>query len=186
MNNTTALVIGDGSIWGEVAHHFAEAVGFETEYFAWRHDEAPVPEGLGDWQGDWIFCFKADYILSSKELSRARLGVLNFHPGPPSLRGVGTYHVALDEGRSQYGVTCHHVTTGVDAGPIIATDYFDIAPGMTPLILQETAAAHLYLLYTKTLRLIQSGRPLPVSTEQWSGPLHTWKQLERRRKVVAA
>ena len=43
-------------------------------------------------------------------LSLGRIGCLNFHPAPlPDMRGVGGYNVAVLEGMSEWGVSCHFV-----------------------------------------------------------------------------
>ena len=50
-------------------------------------------------------------------LSLGRVGCLNFHPAPlPDMRGVGGYNVAVLEGMSEWGVSCHFVDADFDTG----------------------------------------------------------------------
>lgn len=175
----SVLLVTDKSRWGVLAADHAKSAGLELTHMAWQHGDADA-DGLDSWEGDWIVGFKADYILSSEELGRARAGAINFHPGPPTLRGVGTYQAAIEAGHKSYGVTCHHMVRKVDAGRIIATRHFDLRAGVGAGDLHEMAAAHLYLLYIEMISLIRKKAPLPESAEEWSGPLHTWKQLYQR------
>lgn len=173
------LLVTDSSPWGvRVSRELSGRGGFTVTHVVWSHGDPPLPNGLGGWQGDWIVGFKADLIISPAELAGARAGAVNFHPAPPDLRGVGTYQVALREGRSQYGVTCHHMTRTVDAGPIIAVHRFGLADGWDATLLEEAAAAHLYALLLAGLPWLAGRVSVPTSAEVWSGRLHTWKQLE--------
>jgi phosphoribosylglycinamide formyltransferase 1 len=177
------LLVTERSTWGHVANELAASTGFHVTHFAWSHGEPKPASGLGGWRGDWIVGFKADYILSGAELQLADAGAINFHPAPPDLRGVGTYDVAVAAGRATYGVTCHHMTTTVDAGPIVAVRRFDVHPGWSIAELREAAASHTFLLYLSIMHLIRTGVPLPTSAERWDGPLHTWRDLERLRET---
>lgn len=178
------LVISDRSHWGPIVCRFAESCGFECAHLVWQHGDPPQPRGLDGWAGDWIVGFKADYILTGAELAAAGKGALNFHPGPPSLRGVGGYEHAIASGWTTYGVTCHHMTVRVDAGPIITSASFGIPAGSGVDALREIAAAHLYIIFVQIVTALARGERLPTSGEQWSGPLHTWAELDERSTDV--
>ncbi|MER5383398.1 formyltransferase family protein [Streptomyces sp. NPDC002688] len=174
------FLVTDRSLWGKIVTEHARNVGFSVRHLAWDHGDEPVQSALVDWRGDWVLGFKADYILSSSELKQASAGALNFHPAPPDLRGVGTYQIALDEMRSAYGVTCHHMVEKVDFGQIVDTAEFPIPTQVDRIALHELAAAHLYTLYVKVIALLRSGTALPSSDRRWSGRLHTWRDFEAR------
>lgn len=176
----SVLLVTDRSLWGELVTEHARSIGFSVRHFGWEHGDEPVTRGLGGWRGDWIFGFKADYILSAAELRQASAGALNFHPAPPDLRGVGTYGLALEEKRSIYGVTCHHMVERVDFGQIVDTAEFPIPKQVDRLALHELAAAHLYALYVRVISLLRFGTAVPSSDQTWSGPLHTWHEAEAR------
>ena len=62
-------------------------------------------------------------------LSLGRIGCLNFHPAPlPDMRGVGGYNVAVLEGMSEWGVSCHFVDADFDTGDIVEVERFPIDP----------------------------------------------------------
>lgn len=174
------LLVTDRSAWGELVARFARAVGAEVSHVLWEHGDPVARDPLGGWEGDWIIGFQADYVLSGQDLKRARRGAVNFRPGPPDIRGGGMYEVALARSTDTFGVTCHHMTERVDAGPIIEVERFLVASRATAAALREEAAARAYLQYLRVLPLVVEGAPLPVSTEEWCGPLHTRAQLGRR------
>ena len=63
-------------------------------------------------------------------LSLGRLGCLNFHPAPlPDMRGVGGYNVAVLEGMSEWGVSCHFVDADFDTGDIVRGGALPDRPG---------------------------------------------------------
>ena len=62
-----------------------------------------------------------------------RIGCLNFHPAPlPDIRGVGGYNVAVLEGMSEWGVSCHFVDEDFDTGDLVRVDRFPIDPERRP------------------------------------------------------
>ncbi|WP_329396240.1 formyltransferase family protein [Streptomyces melanogenes] len=174
------LLVTDRSAWGELVGRFARVSGAAVSHMLWEHGDPVARDPLGGWEGDWIIGFRADYVLSGRDLKRARRGALNFRPGPPDIRGVGMYEVALARSADTFGVTCHHMVERVDAGPIVEVERFPVAAGATGTALCEEAAARAYLQFLRLLPLVVNGAELPVSTEEWHGPLHTWAQLRRR------
>ena len=78
-----------------------------------------------------------------------RVGCLNFHPAPlPDMRGVGGYNVAVLEGMSEWGVSCHFVDDGFDTGDIVQVDRFPIDPDRaTALSLDLTSQRRLQALF---------------------------------------
>ncbi|WHM40276.1 hypothetical protein [Streptomyces sp. BPTC-684] len=173
------LLVTDRSAWGELVGRFARAAGAAVSHVLWEHGDPVARDPLGGWQGDWIIGFKADYVLSGRDLERARRGALNFRPGPPDIRGAGMYEVALARSVDTFGVTCHHMVERVDAGPIVEVERFPVGECAGAALCEE-AAARAYLQYLRVMPLVLDGAELPVSTEEWSGPLHTRAQLSRR------
>ncbi|MFI1102234.1 formyltransferase family protein [Streptomyces melanogenes] len=174
------LLVTDRSAWGELVGRLARMSGAAVSHMLWEHGDPVTQDPLDGWEGDWIIGFRADYVLSGQELKRARRGALNFRPGPPDIRGVGMYEVALARSADTFGVTCHHMVERVDAGPIVEVERFPVAEGATGTALGEEAAARAYLQFLRLMPLVVNGAELPVSTEEWRGPLHTWAQLRRR------
>jgi methionyl-tRNA formyltransferase len=177
MIKESVLFIGDSSRWSALAASYLHDVFETVEVVFWDHGE-PKPGIVEHWNGDHVFCFKADLVLSTELLARARRSAVNFHPSPPQYRGVGGYHFALRDDRTEFGVTCHHMVSKIDAGQIVAVRRFPITPGETPEGLTERAAAYLLLLFYEMIDLVRTGSALPEALgERWGERLYTRKML---------
>lgn len=78
------------------------------------------------WKGDLIICFRSFYILKKSLLEKAKYGGINFHPAPPSYRGVGTANFALLNNEKNFGVTAHLINEKIDDGKILNVKKFKI------------------------------------------------------------
>lgn len=96
-------------------------------------------------------------------LSLGRAGCLNFHPAPlPDIRGVGGYNVAVLEGMTEWGVSCHFVDTGFDTGDLVQVDRFPIdAETATALSVDLVSQERLYELFKSVMRRALAGEELP-------------------------
>ncbi|GIG65582.1 formyltransferase family protein [Phytomonospora endophytica] len=182
------LFIGDTSHWSRLAADFVGTNFEEVDAIFWNYGE-PKPRIHEDWEGDRIFCFKADLILHPALLARARKSAINFHPSTPDFRGVGGYYYVLMEGAREFGATCHHMVRKIDAGSIIRVDRFRIMPGETPAELGSRTAAHCLVLFYDIVSLIREGAELPVADEKWGEKLYTramLHELQWENEVAAA
>ncbi|MDB0018054.1 formyltransferase family protein [Planktomarina temperata] len=72
---------------------------------------------------DVILSIENRKILNAKALSTATLAAINIHPGPPHLRGVGTYgRYKLTCARGDnlpFGFTIHLISEDIDSGRIL-------------------------------------------------------------------
>jgi methionyl-tRNA formyltransferase len=177
MRAESVLFVGDSSRWSVLASTYLRSIFCEVDSIFWDHG-APEPDIVHHWSGDYVFCFKADLVLTAELLSRVRKSAINFHPCPPRYRGVGGYYYALAYGDSEFGVTCHHIITKIDAGSIIKVQRFPIAPGETGESLTDRAAAYLLLLFYEVVHLIQSEATLPRADETWGTKLYTRRMLK--------
>jgi methionyl-tRNA formyltransferase len=75
-----------------------------------------------------LISFLNTVIVPGFTLNKMKYGAINFHPGPPSYPGYAPYSFALYEGAQSYGVTAHEMIEKVDAGRILAVDFFSITP----------------------------------------------------------
>jgi methionyl-tRNA formyltransferase len=88
------------------------------------------------------------------ERTRARgKYALNFHAGPlPEFGGWAFYNVAILEGASQYGCTCHLMDDGFDTGPIVEVRRFEIdAAAETAVSLEKKAQEEMILLFMQVV-----------------------------------
>ena len=117
-------------------------------------------------------------------LSLGRIGCLNFHPAPlPDVRGVGGYNVAVLEGMSEWGVSCHFVDADLDTGDIVEVERFAIDPGTaTALSVDVDSQEHLYELFKRVMRRALAGEELP-RTPQGEGRYVSREEFEAMRRV---
>jgi methionyl-tRNA formyltransferase len=113
-----------------------------------------------------------------------RIGCLNFHPAPlPDIRGVGGYNVAVLEGMSEWGVSCHVVDEDFDTGDIVQVDRFPIDPERaTALSVDIQSQRRLGALFEDVMARVLAGEELPRSP-QGEGRYFSREDFERLRVV---
>jgi methionyl-tRNA formyltransferase len=96
-------------------------------------------------------------------LSLGRAGCLNFHPAPlPDIRGVGGYNVAVLEGMSEWGVSCHFVDVDFDTGDLVEVERFPIdSATATAFSVDLESQERLYELFKRVMRRALAGEALP-------------------------
>ncbi|MEM9177966.1 MAG: formyltransferase family protein, partial [Myxococcota bacterium] len=91
---------------------------------------------------DWFLSITNLSILSEDVLALPQKGAINFHDGPlPAYAGMYTPAWALLHGASEYGITFHEMTAGIDDGRILVQKRFPIADGETSLSLNTSCYA---------------------------------------------
>jgi len=76
---------------------------------------------------DYIFCFRSFYILKNLSLKNTSKAAINFHPGPPEYRGIGSVNYAIFNNSKFYGCTAHLINNKIDNGKIIDVKKFKIS-----------------------------------------------------------
>ncbi|MEL7371938.1 MAG: formyltransferase family protein, partial [Myxococcota bacterium] len=85
---------------------------------------------------DYLFSITHLKLIPDEILSLARTAAINFHDGPlPGYAGLNTPAWALINGEKEYGITWHLMTSGVDAGDVVAAPRYDVADEETSLSL---------------------------------------------------
>jgi methionyl-tRNA formyltransferase len=117
-------------------------------------------------------------------LSLGGIGCLNFHPAPlPDMRGVGGYNVAVLEGLSEWGVSCHFVDEQLDTGDIVEVARFPIDPARsTALSVDLDSQEQLFELFQRVMRRVLAGEELP-RTRQGEGRYVSLEEFEAMRRV---
>jgi methionyl-tRNA formyltransferase len=133
---------------------------------------------------DVVISFLYWRLIREPLLSLGRIGCLNFHPAPlPDMRGVGGYNVAVLEGMSEWGVSCHFVDAELDTGDIVEVERFPIDPGTaTALSVDVDSQEHLYELFQRVMRRVLAGEELP-RTPQREGRYVSREEFEAMRRV---
>lgn len=113
---------------------------------------------------DWLLVsFGTGVIVSPTALSRLGGWAFNFHAASPEYPGRDPHHFAIYDGVRRYGATAHVMAEKVDAGPILAAEWFDVGHGADAGDLLERAnAAAMNLIETLVPRLVAGERPAPL------------------------
>jgi methionyl-tRNA formyltransferase len=121
---------------------------------------------------DVILNIHSLFIINKEVVNAPRIGCFNMHPGPlPRYAGLNAVSWAIYRGETSHGVTIHKMEPGIDTGPIVYQELFDIDDADTGL--------------TLSARCIRSGIPLvlrlmaAVSTDPAAIPL-TPQDLTKR------
>jgi methionyl-tRNA formyltransferase len=121
---------------------------------------------------DVILNIHSLFIINKEVVKAPRIGCFNMHPGPlPRYAGLNAVSWAIYRGETSHGVTIHKMEPGIDTGPIVYQELFDIDDADTGL--------------TLSARCIRSGIPLvlrlmdAVSTDPAAIPL-TPQDLTKR------
>jgi methionyl-tRNA formyltransferase len=126
-----------------------------------------------------LISFGSGVIVPADVLNHCSAGAYNFHPGPPNYRGLFPSVYALYDDAETFGVTCHEMTSTIDAGAIVAVHRFPVTAERTRAALDgATYAAMLALFRTLAPALADLSAPLAHAAESWSGPLRTRKDFE--------
>jgi phosphoribosylglycinamide formyltransferase-1 len=99
-------------------------------------------------------------ILSAPFIRRFAGRIVNVHPSLlPAFQGIRAVEQALDYGVKVMGVTVHFVDEGVDSGPIILQEAFDVLPYCGDIAAIEERVHEIeHRLLPRAVRLIAAGR----------------------------
>jgi phosphoribosylglycinamide formyltransferase-1 len=143
----------------------AEKVDVETHVFDaadFGGDRVLRDRLLGDWLDersvDLIVLAGFMEILSPEFMRRFQGKVINVHPSLlPAFRGIHAIEKALDYGVRVTGVTVHFVDEGVDSGPIILQQAFELPYSAEVEAIEESVHAIEHELLPRAIRLLASG-----------------------------
>jgi phosphoribosylglycinamide formyltransferase-1 len=143
----------------------AQRAGLETRTFDARdvggaRDTRDVL--LGDWlaerQIDLLVLAGFMEILSPAFVKRFQGRIINVHPSLlPAFRGIHAIEQALEYGVRVMGVTVHFVDEGVDSGPIILQQAFELPYSAELEAIEESVHAIEHELLPRAIRLLASG-----------------------------
>lgn len=164
------LYISENTAWAKAGAEVLKAKSTSVTSVFWTKGDE-FPDSVMNWSGDWIISFKSDLVLPKSVLDSAHRGSINFHPGPPHYRGLGSYRSAIINGDAEYGVTCHFMDDQIDHGPIISVKSFPVLGLMTELQIRCRAAIACLEQLDEISSVILAGDKLPTSTDKWKGLL---------------
>jgi methionyl-tRNA formyltransferase len=133
---------------------------------------------------DLVISFLFWRLIRQPLLSLGRIGCLNFHPAPlPDFRGVGGYNLAVLEGLTEWGASCHFVDESFDTGDLVEVARFPIQPAaQTAFSLDLETGEHLVALFRRVMERALAGEALP-RRPQGEGRYVSREEMERLRVV---
>jgi phosphoribosylglycinamide formyltransferase-1 len=142
----------------------AREAGIETAVFAAAEhaDRAARDQAMADWLDghgvELVVLAGFMEILSAGFIQRFRGRIVNVHPSLlPAFPGLDSIRQALDYGVQVTGATVHFVEEGVDTGPIIMQEAFDL-PYHRDIEAVETRVHEIeHELLPRAVRLIAAG-----------------------------
>jgi phosphoribosylglycinamide formyltransferase-1 len=143
----------------------AEAAGVETAVFALadQPDRSLRDQALGDWleeRGTQLVVLAGFMELLTPTFIRRFAGrIVNVHPALlPAFPGLGAIEQALDHGVKVAGVTIHFVDEGVDSGPIVLQESFELPYHRDIAAIEQRFHEVEHRLLPRAVRLIAAGR----------------------------
>lgn len=179
----TCVVMGDESLLiqcGEAlrdrGHDIRAVVTANDQIAAWARTHgvptlAPgsgLADALSAYNYDWFFSIANLRLIPGDAWRRAREGAANFHDGPlPHYAGLNTPAWAILAGETNYGVTWHALSDGIDEGDILATRDIDISDDDTALTLNTKCFEAGIASFSDLIDAIEAGtlKGLPQSFE---------------------
>ena len=142
----------------------ARAAGVEAASFP--HDEHPSRDARDAALGTWLSDRDVDLvvlagfmeILGGAFIRRFEGRIINVHPSLlPAFPGVRAIEQALEYGVRVMGVTVHFVDEGVDSGPVLLQESFDLPPAPELARVEQQVHEVEHLLLPRAIRLIAEG-----------------------------
>ncbi len=136
-----------------------EAAGFERSDYADRRERDLA---LADWldahEIDLLVLAGFMELLSADFIRRFEGRIINVHPSLlPAFPGIRAIQQALDAGVRVSGVTVHYVDEGVDSGPIILQEAFQLPYSAEVEAIEEAIHAIEHELLPRAVRLLAKG-----------------------------
>lgn len=146
----------------------AEGAGVATAVFELGAypERAERDRALGDWiderGADLVVLAGFMEILGPPFIRRFQGRIVNVHPSLlPAFPGVGAIEQALAHGVRVMGVTVHFVDEGIDSGPIVLQEAFDLTYPRPVGEIEDEVHAMEHRLLPRAVRLIAAGAVSP-------------------------
>jgi methionyl-tRNA formyltransferase len=116
---------------------------------------------------EFVISYQFRNLVQPEVLGLAQRAALNFHAAPlPEFGGFAFYNLAIIEGVSTYGCSCHHMDEGFDTGPLLEVRRFPIDAGReSAYSLEARAQEEMLRLFVDVCRLAETNRALPSEAQ---------------------
>jgi|TARA_B110000196_G_scaffold317856_1_gene331896 methionyl-tRNA formyltransferase len=170
--------------YSDDAAKYLKELGFDVKYIKSHHRNEHLPDGIKEWDGEYIFCFRSFFILPIKLIEKASIAAINFHPGPPEYPGSGCLNFALYDNSKEYGVTVHLMDDKVDNGKIIECSRFLISDDDNVDSLLKKTHSELFKLFQRISKGLFLGKDNFLNkkldskkNEKWQGSVRKLSEL---------
>lgn len=117
--------------------------------------ETAIGDQLRAWDTEFVCLAGFMRLLSADFLAPWRGRIVNIHPSLlPRHKGLDTHARALAAGDAEHGCSVHHVTAGMDEGPVIAQARVPVLPGDTADTLAARVLVEEHRLYPEALKML--------------------------------
>jgi methionyl-tRNA formyltransferase len=147
-----------------------KAIALEHQVPVYQPESVNTPEGvatLRGWKPDLLVVAAYGQILAKEVLETAPHGGINVHASLlPKYRGAAPVAWAIYHGETKTGVTIIRMTTGLDAGDMLAQEALDIGPEETAGELEARLAALGARLALEAVRQVAAGTAQGVKQDK--------------------
>ncbi len=133
-------------------------------------------ESLYDEKTLWFFSLEFDRLIRPERFASRRLYNMHFSM-LPAYRGVSTSVWPILNGEKRSGVTFHEIDAGIDSGPVLIQEAFDIGPDWTARDLYFAYQAKGTALFRDFIRLLGSGLPTKTAQDDSRSSLYRRKDI---------
>jgi methionyl-tRNA formyltransferase len=138
----------------------AEKLGYQT-WLSKRVKDPSFADEVRAAEVDVILNIHSLFIINKEVVNAPRIGCFNMHPGPlPRYAGLNAVSWAIYRGETSHGVTIHKMEPGIDTGPVVYQELFDIDDADTGL---KLSAKCIRSGITLVLRLMETASADPAA-----------------------
>lgn len=133
---------------------------------------SPESEILSRWEkSDILISFDCFHIFSREFLEKIDYRAANFHPSPlPSYGGVNPISWGLINDETIWGITWHYISLGIDKGPIIKQEVFNLPTEITQVQLLQACLMYGLRAINDVCRSLYTGLGIKDNEDEWARP----------------
>ena len=125
-----------------------------------------------------IFSVSNYWILNEKILNASKIGVINFHNGPPNkYHGINIPSWVIINGEQQHGVMWHFAESEIDSGDVVLHHFFELDKNETALTLTVKCITYGIKLFKDLLEMIHSKDLIIRKKQQFETKYYSKKDM---------
>jgi len=137
---------------------------------------------------DFLISVQYHLILNKQQIDVAKEIAINLHLAPlPEYRGCNQFSFAIIDDVKEYGTTIHQMEIGIDSGPIIFEDRFEMPANCTVKELYELTLEKSISLFQNSIEDLFNGRYTTTPQSSYAGKrssgFHTRQEIHDIRKL---